>query len=112
MAGTPGKMDSAVCTDERLKDVDAKIRSLLDKCMRGEAIVQNVRKIFDVLISASIAYYMVIAPMLVGVHPDNRHGLGLIISHVLDLLPKILKAMTRRHLEFARMSRTQRSRRS
>ncbi len=85
-------MAATGAVDERLKDVDATVRSLLERCMRGEAIVQNVRKIFDALLSASVAYYMVIAPMLVGVHPENRHGLGLIISHVLALLPKILKA--------------------
>ncbi len=78
------------CPDERCKGIYDEVCSLMEMAMKGEALVKNCRTIFDVLLRASIAVYMTISPMLVGVHPENRDGLGLIISHVVDLLPKIL----------------------
>ena len=48
-----------------------------------------MRQLLKYLAKNGIAYYMVVSCMLVGVHPDNRDGSGVLPSQVVELLSGI-----------------------
>ena len=73
-----------------------KIRELIEcaEAIDGkekEGLVSAIDHIFEILISIGLAYYAYLPPMRVGVHPDNRYGLGIVASWMQTLMAKIVR---------------------
>ena len=56
-----------------------------------EGLVSAVEEIFEILIKLELAYYAILPPMRVGIHPDNRYGLGIVASWMHTLMAKIIR---------------------
>ena len=56
-----------------------------------EGLVSAIDEIFEILITIGLAYYSYLSPMRVGVHPDNRYGLGIVASWMQTLMAKIVR---------------------
>ena len=56
-----------------------------------EGLVSAIDEVFEILITVGLAYYSYLPPMRVGVHPDNRYGLGIVASWMQTLMVKIVR---------------------
>ena len=56
-----------------------------------EGLVSACEEIFEFLIKLELAYYAILPPMRVGVHPDNRYGLGIVASWTHMLMARIVR---------------------
>ena len=56
-----------------------------------EGLVSAVEQIFEILLKLELAYYTTLSPMRVGVHPDNRYGLGIVATWMHLLMSKIVR---------------------
>ena len=56
-----------------------------------EGLVSALEEIFEILIKLELAYYAILPPMRVGIHPDHRYGLGIVASWMHTLMAKIVR---------------------
>ena len=56
-----------------------------------DGLASTIEQIFEILIDIGLAYYAYLPPMRVGVHPDNRYGLGIVASWMQTLMAKIVR---------------------
>ena len=83
--------------DAEAKKIAPKLAEMMDNASSGpEATIKErmrsvMEQIIDLLLAVNLAFKEEIDPNLVGVHPDNRHGIGCIPNDVHSLLLLILK---------------------
>ncbi|CAE7321442.1 unnamed protein product, partial [Symbiodinium microadriaticum] len=64
------------------------VAGYLKRAQEG-TLVQSVNALHDFLLGQKLAWNLKLSPELVGVHPENRDGLGISASHVQELITNI-----------------------
>ena len=69
-------------------EVRAEIGAFLQKAKEG-TLVQSVNGLHELLLQKKLAWRLKLTCDFIGVHPQNRDGLGISASHVQDLITNI-----------------------
>ena len=69
----------------------AKVDSLIQQVEQGKGLVKSGKQIVELLRAEGLVQKLTLPPKCVGVHPDNRDGLGLSSVEVHSLLSDVLE---------------------
>ena len=77
---------------DSMAGITAEVRRVIEGYLakaKGGTLVQSVNGLHDFLLKQKLAWRLKLSCEFVGVHPENRDGLGISASHVADLISNI-----------------------
>ena len=77
---------------DSMAGITAEVRRVIEGYLakaKGGTLVQSVNGLHDFLLKQKLAWRLKLSCEFIGVHPENRDGLGISASHVADLISNI-----------------------